>query len=564
MRALVRRSMGMGLMDGNGSSRFSRRAVIGAGGAAVVFGGAYSALRGASQRRIVSSSDNKTFNRGNGAEPDTLDPHYASTLTEDNIIGDMFLGLTTEDALGTPVPGAATGYTVSNGGLVYTFTLRDHTWSDGVPVTAQDFVYSYRRVLGPKTIAQYAVLLYPIKNARAVNIGKLPPEALGVRAIDDRTLEVEFAVQAPYARQFFMYFPLFAVPRHVVERHGDEWLRPQNIVTNGAYILKEWVPNDHILLVKNPRFYDADNVSIERVFYYPTSDYSAALKRFRAGEIDIQNGVPSEEIDWLKYNMPRALRSSPFMSIRYLTFNTRVKPFDDLRVRTALSLAIDREVVAGRVMRGGERPAYAFVPPHMPGYPGRAELRFRSMPMAARVQKARALLHEAGFGPKNPLTFDYNVYDTSDARLVSVALQAMWHSIGAEANIIPTDKKNHYNLLFKHAYSVAWAGYVADYLDAKDFLYQWLAGRNYMNYGGYNNPRFDALLAQSDTAQDPKVRAALLEQAEQLLLDDMIVAPLFNDVSRNLVSPAVEGWFGNDIDINRTRYLKLDRRRAEV
>ena len=551
-------------MDGSRRSRLSRRALIGAGGAAVAFGGAYSALRGSAERRIVSSFDAKTFNRGNGAEPDTLDPHFASTITEDNIIGDMFLGLTTEDALGTPVPGAAIGYTVSGNGLVYTFTLRDHVWSDGVPVTAQDFVYSFRRVLSPRTAAQYAVLLYPIKNAEAVNSGKLPPEAIGARALDDRTLEVEFGEQAPYARQFFMYFPMFAVPQHVVERHGEKWLLPQNIVTNGAYILKEWIPNDHILLVKNPRFYDADNVTIERVFYYPTSDYSAALKRFRTGEIDIQNGVPSEEIDWLKYNMPSVLHASPFMSIRYIVFNMAVKPLDDLRVRTALSLAIDREVIAGRVMHAGERPAYAFVPPHMPGYPGNAQLRFRNLSMAARVAKARALLREAGYGPHNPLAFDFNVYDTSDARLVSIALQAMWQSIGCEVNIVPSDKKDHYNLLYKRAFTVAWAGYVADYLDAKDFLFEWTAGRNAMNYGGYNNPQYDALLARSDAARDPAERATLLEMAEQRLLDDMVVAPLFNDVSRNLVSPAVRGWFGNDIDINRTRYLRLDRSRDEV
>lgn len=476
----------------------------------------------------------------------------------------MFLGLMTESAAGMPVPGVAQGYTVSDNGLIYTFTLRDHVWSDGVPVTANDFVYSYRRMLNPKTAAQYAVLLYPIKNARAVNTGTLPPEAVGVRALDSRTLQVEFAIQAPYAKQLFMYFPTFAVPQHAVERHGEKWLLPQNIVTNGAYILKEWVPNDHILLVKNPRFYDADNVAIERVFYYPTPDYSAALRRFRTGEIDIQNGVPSEEIDWLKYNMPSVLRASPFMSIRYLVFNTTVKPFNDLRVRTALSLAIDREIVAGRVMHAGERPAYAFVPPRMPGYPGNAQLRFRDMPMSARIAKARALLSEAGYGPHNPLAFDFNVYDTSDARLSSVALQAMWQSIGCEVNIVPSDKKDHYNLLFKRAFSVAWAGYVADYLDAKDFLFQWVGGRNMLNYGGYNNPQYDALICSSDHAPDPAERAALLEKAEQILLDDMIVAPLFNDVSRNLVSPAVQGWVGNDIDVNRTRYLRLDRSRAEV
>jgi len=551
-------------MDGRGKNRLSRRAIIGAGGAAAAIGAAYSAFRGSDQRRIVSRFDAQTFNRGNGAEPDTLDPHLASTINEDNIIGDMFLGLTAEDARGNPVPGAATDYTVSDDGLVYTFRLRDHVWSDGVPVTAHDFVFSYRRMLNPKTAAQYAVLLFPIRNAEAVNSGKLAPEKLGVRAIDDRTLEVEFSVEAPYAKQFFMYFPTFAVPQHVVERHGESWLRPQNIVTNGAYILKEWVPNDHILLVKNPRFYDAANVGIERVIYYPTADYSAALKRFRVGEIDIQNGVPSEEIDWLKHNMPSVLRANPFMSIRYIVFNTSARPFDDLRVRTAMSLAIDREVIAKRVMRAGESPAYAFVPPHMPGYPGKAQIGFRTMPMAARIEKAKSLLRDAGYGPHNPLTFDYNVYDTSDARLVSVALQAMWESVGAQVNIVPSDKKNHYNLLLRRGYSVAWAGYVADYLDAKDFLFQWQSSSTDMNYAAYGNPKFDRLLARSDVERDPVRRAVFLQEAEQLLLDDVAVSPLFNDVSRNLVSPAVEGWFGNDIDINRTRYLRLDRSHAAV
>jgi oligopeptide transport system substrate-binding protein len=548
----------------SGKNRLSRRAVIGTGGAVAAIGAAYSALRLSEQHRIVSRYGPHTFNRGNGAEPDTLDPHHASTINEDNIIGDMFLGLTTEDAHGNPVPGAATGYTVSDDGLVYTFTLRDHVWSDGVPVTAHDFVFSFRRMLDPKTAAQYAVLLFPIRNAEAVNGGKLPVEDIGVRARGDHTLEVEFSVEAPYAKQFFMYFPTFAVPRHVVERHGERWLRPQNIVTNGAYVLKEWVPNDHILLVKNPRFYDQANVAIERVYYYPTADYSAALKRFRVGDIDIQNGVPSEEIDWIKRNMPSVLSANPFMSTRYTVFNMRTAPFNDLRVREALSLAIDREVIAKRVMRAGERPAYAFIPPNMPGYPGKAEIRFRTMPMPARLEKAKSLLREAGYGPRNPLTFDYNVYDTSDARLVSQALQAMWQAIGAQVGIVASDKKDHYNLLLRRAYSVAWAGYVADYCDAKDFLFQWQSASMEMNYAGYGNRKFDTLLARSDVERNPARRAQLLESAEQILLDDVVVAPLFNDVSRNLVSPAVVGWYGNDIDINRTRYLKLDRSRASV
>jgi oligopeptide transport system substrate-binding protein len=550
-------------MAGVFGRRLSRRALFGAGAAAVC-GGAALALRGSGGGRLPVLYDSRTFNRGNGAEPDTLDPHLASTLNEDNIIGDMFLGLMTEDPRGNPAPGAADSYKASADGLVYTFKLRDHFWSDGEPVTAHDFVYSFRRILDPKTAGQYAAILYPIRNAQGVNAGKLLPETLGVRAPDDRTLEVEFAMEVPYASQLFTYFPTYPVPRHAIQRHGEKWLEPRNIVTNGAYLLEDWLPNDHITLVKNPLFYDAKNVAIERVVFYPTEDYSAALKRFRAGEIDVQNGVPSQEIDWLKYNMPSVLRASPFMATRYIVFNNHVKPFDDPRVRTALSLAINREIIANRVMRGGEQAAYAFVPPHMPGYPGTAQIRFRDMPMEARVEKAKSLLREAGFGPTNRLSFDFNVYDTTDTRLIAVALQAMWQTVGADANILPSDKKNHYNLLFKRAFSVAWAGYVADYADAKDFLFLLESSSRDLNYGGYANARYDSLLTVSDFESDPVARAHLLAQAEQMMLDDVPIAPVFNDVSRNLVSPAVQGWHGNLTDIHRTRHLRLDRTRAAV
>jgi len=543
-------------------SRLSRRAVIGASSLALAFGGAAFAFRGSGSGRHATNLDPHTLNRGNGPEPDTLDPQFASTVYESNIIGDMFLGLLTEDAHGEPVPGAAFGFTASNDGLIYTFHLREHTWSDGKPVTAHDYVYSYRRILDPKTAAQFAAILYPIVNAEAVNAGRLPVHELGVRAHDERTLEIRFAVEVPYVAQLFSHYATFAVPQHVVEQHGTHWLSPQTIVTNGAYILKEWVPNDHIVLVKNPKFYDARNVEIERINYYPTQDYSAALKRFRAGEFDVQTGVPSEEIDWLKYNMPGVLRVSPYMATQYIMFNVGAKPFDDVRVREALSLAVDREVVAGRVMHAGEKPAYAFVPPNMPGYPGQAQLGFRTMPMQARATKARALLQQAGFGSDNPLAFDFNVADTSDARLVSVALQAMWGAVGAQANITPLDEKNHYNLLLKRSYSVAWAGWVADYRDPKDFLMLCQSSSRDLNNSGYSNPKFDAAIAQSDLESDPVKRAHLLQDAEQMMLDDVPIAPVYNQVSRNLVSPIVSGWYGNDINLNRTRFLKLSRRRA--
>jgi len=290
--------------------RLSRRLLLSGASAAVLVGGTAFALRGSGAGHR-SDADAKTFNRGNAAEPDTLDPHLASASYENNIIGDMFLGLMTEDAAANAVPGAALSYSASPDGLVYTFKLRDHKWSDGVTVTAQDYVFSLRRILDPKTAGQYASILYPIENAEAVNGGKLPLDRLGARAIDDKTLEITFNVQVPYVDQLFTHYATFAVPQHVVELHGDRWLQPENIVTNGAYVLKEWVPNDHILLVKNPHFYDAQNVEIETVYFYPTQDFSAALKRFRGGELDMQNGVPSQEIAWTRSNLPGALHVSP-------------------------------------------------------------------------------------------------------------------------------------------------------------------------------------------------------------------------------------------------------------
>lgn len=542
-------------------SAMTRRGVLGAGGVAAAVAGTAFALRGSGQGRHAQV-DPRTLHRGNRAEPDTIDPHLATSQYEYEIVGDAFVGLMTENAASDPIPGAALGYDVSADGLVYTFKLRPHQWSDGTPVTAQDFVYSFRRVLSPKLASQCAAVLYPIRNAEEVNGGKLPAEALGVRAIDDKTLEIAFHIEVPYIAQLLTHPASFPVPRHVVEAHGAQWLEAGNAVCNGPYVPREWLPNDHLLLVKNPHFYDAKNVSIERVCYYPTEDYAAALKRFRAGELDVNIGVPSQEIAWVRQSLRSALHVVPYLVTQYVVFNVKQRPFDDVRVREALSLVIDREVIAEKVMRAGEQAAYSLVPPHMPSYPGTAHLACRGKPMRARVEHARALLAQAGFGPDNPLTFDYAIANETDPRLVAVALQAMWNEIGVHARIAPTDAKNHYNLLYRQEFSVAWAGWVADYRDAKNYLLLGQTSSKEMNNGGYSNPRFDALMDQSDRTADPKVRGQFLNAAEQIMLDDVALAPVFFGVSRTLVSPAVRGWVDNQINVNRTRFLSLDRSRS--
>jgi len=299
--------------------RLTRRAALAAGALAVAGGGVL-ALKGTSGRGYTfSTSDNKTLNRGNGNEPDTLDPHKAQGQWEYNVIGDMFMGLMTEGADGSPVPGAAVSYSASADGLTYTFKIRDHLWSDGTPVTAHDFVFSLRRIADPKTNAQYVSILYPIKNMQAVYEGKLRPEDVGARAIDDKTLEISFHFQVPYIAQLLTHFTSFAVPKHVVEKHGDDWLLPHNFASNGSYVLKEWIPNDHVRLVKNPHFYDHDKVKIETVNYYPTPDSQAAVKRFRGGEFDLlDDSLPPQQIDWLRANLAKELRLSPFILTQYV------------------------------------------------------------------------------------------------------------------------------------------------------------------------------------------------------------------------------------------------------
>ena len=329
-------------------------------------------------------------------------------------------------------------------------------------------------------------------------------------------------------------------------------------------MLKEWIPNDHVTLEKNPHFYDAARVKIERVVVHPTQDYAAALRRFRVGELDIDVDVPSQDIGWVKRNLPGVMRVAPYMLTEYVLFNVRAHPADDVRVRTALSLAIDREIVAARVMGAGEAAAYSFVPPHMPDYPQTAKLAFATLSMPERRAHAVALLAEAGYGPKKPLAFDFNINSDSTAHIVSVALQSMWKEIGAEVRILPSDEKDHYNLLEKQQFQVAWAEWVADYLDAKNFLILGATSASALNNGMWSNARFDALLARSDAIADAKARGACLAEAEQILLDDAAVAPVFFGVTRALVAPAVNGWTDNAVNIHRTRWLSLDRTPAQV
>ncbi len=502
----------------------------------------------------------QTIHIGNTGEPDTLDPHHAAGIWEDRIIGDAFMGLTTDAPDGSVIPGIAESWAVSDDGTVYTFELGEHVWSDGVPVTAEDFAFSFRRILDPETAAKYASVLYPVKNAQAINEGALPDlDALGVRALGERTLEIALEAPTPYFLELLTHYTTFAVPRHKVEELGDDWVKPGNLVSNGAYTIEEWVPNTHVKLVKNARFHDAGNVAIDTVFYMPTEDRSAALRRFRAGELDINTDIPSDQIDWLMQNMPEVVHISPELGIYYYAFNLREPPFDDPVVRQALSMAIDREAITDKVLRTGEVPAYSFVPPGVGNYPEPAFAEWKDVPHEQRVARAKELLAEAGLGPDNPLSLTLRYNTSENHKKVAIAVAAMWKQLGVETELFNNEVKVHYNDIQEGDFQVARAGWLADYNDPQNFLFLLESTSDKLNYAGYANPEFDALMQEAARTADLARRAETLRQAEAIAMADQPYVPIYYYVSKNLVAPHVQGWVDNVKNVHRTRFLRIER-----
>jgi oligopeptide transport system substrate-binding protein len=498
------------------------------------------------------------LNRGNGAEPKSLDPAVIDGIWEGQIAGDMLLGLTTEDASSHPIPGAAESWETSEDGLTWTFHLRDHTWSDGVPVTAEDFVFAWRRILDPNTAAPYAYYLYPIRNARDVNTGKQPQTALGAEARDAKTLVVRLDHPLPFMTEFLTHQSMYPVPRHAVEAKGTEWSRPGNFVSNGAYVLREWVPNDHITLTKNPRFYDAANVKIDVVNYYPTPDGDAALRRLRAGELDTQDPIPPLQIDFLRANMADALKITPTLTIAYASINLAHKPLDDVRIREALNLAVERETLVERILKLGDLPAYNMVPPGTANYPGGVAVRFKEMPFEQRLARAQALMRAAGFSPERPLRIALATTTNVVTRQTIAPLQEMWRKIYVDLEVSQSDTQVNYQKLEDGDYDIGTAVWIADYNDPSNFLDVLRTGGG-NNYGRYSNPRFDALLDQAAAERDLAKRGQMLAQAEQMMLDEYPLVFVRFMTQPAIVQPYVKGWIPSSKQLNRTRWLSIER-----
>ncbi len=533
--------------------RLRSRILVGIAAAALALG----ACGGPSQKQTAANLET-TLRRGVAATPDSVDPHKAQGTWENDIIGDMFIGLFTEDAKALPIPGIAESWVISDDQLTWTFKLKRTNWSDGQPLTAKDFEYSFRRLLDPKTIgAVYASVQYPIKNAEAVNSGKLSVDQLGVKALDDYTLEVKLEHPAPYLPGLLKHYTAFPAPMHVVEKLGDQWTRPENIVVNGAYKLAQWRSGDFIRLVKSDAFSDAANVCFNEIIYSFQSDHDAVVRRAEAGDIDMNTFFPTGQIEETKKKLPGWPRVSPMMANTYVSPNVTKPPFDDARVRKAIALAMDREYITKDILRGGEIPAYGFVPEGINGYTNPAKFSWKDMPREQRLAEAKTLLEQAGYGPNKPLSFEYLFRASGNNPRIAPVLQDNWKEIApwVDAQIRQVETKDLYKQLQQKDFTLSDAGWVADYDDPYNFLYLLDSRTGPMNYGGYANPAYDKLIDASNLELDPAKRGALLHDAEQMMLDETGIIPLLVRVTQDIVSPDITGYEDNPSDIHRVRYL---------
>ena len=505
------------------------------------------------------------LHRGNGGEPQTLDQAHTSIDVEANILKDLYEGLTVYDAAGTIIPGVAESWTVSDDGLTYTFKLRaDAKWSNGDPVTANDFIFSFRRIEDPATAAGYATILYPIKNAEAINTATadkpMAVDQLGMRAVDDKTLEITLERPTPYFLELLAHQTALPVHPASIEKLGEGFVKPGSMISNGAYVLAENVANDHITLTKNPDYYGAASVKIDKVIYYPTEDQAAAVRRFQAGELDVQYQFPADQTEFLKGQLgDGVVHVAPNLATYYYVFDTRHAPFDDVRVRRALSMAVDRDFLASKIYANAQLPTYSFVPPGISGYtPAQAD--FASMSQLDREDEAKKLLTEAGYGDGGkPLKIQIRYNTNANHEKVATAVADNWKALGADVSLLNLDVKSHYAYLQEGGtFDVARAGWAADYADPENFLFLDISTNKTFNYGHYDNPKFDDLMQQSYAERDRTKREQILHDAEVVLMQDQPIAPLMVSASLWLISPKVKGFVDNAVNFHLTRYMSIE------
>ncbi len=496
--------------------------------------------------------------RGIGPDPDSLDPQRARSVESQNILRDLCEGLTTLDKNAAVAPGVATAWSRSPDGMSYKFQLRpDARWSNGDRVVAADFVAALRRLVDPATASGYAQVIDVIANATDIIAGKKPPETLGVTAPDDATVVVQLANPAPYLPGLLSHTSTCPVHRPTLAARGDSFARPGVMVSNGAFVLKEWIQNSHITATRNHYYWNDAHTRLEMVKYLLIADENAELTRYRAGELHITAVVPRGQFDWIQANLASELHVSPQLNTYYYGFNLRRAPFKDKPgLRRALSLVIDREKLAQLVLRVGEVPAYGWVPPGVDNYTSQT-FDYKGEPLSARIAEARRLYSQAGYSSSNPLRFELRYNSGEVHTKLAVAIASAWkEALGVEARLTAVEFKSLLQDIDRGDVELFRSSWVGDYNDPYTFL-QYLKSDFGINLPHYRNADYDLLLTRAAAEVDPQKRRALLEQAERLMLSDHPLIPIYFYVNKHLVKPEVDGWYDNIMNVVYSKDLGL-------
>ena len=497
---------------------------------------------------------------GNGTEIRDLDPHIDISYNDYNVLIALFEGLTViDEATSQPVPGIAEKWDISPDGLVYTFHLRDSQWSNGDPLTADDFAFSLQRILEPKLASEYSYMCYAVSGAEDYNEGKLKDFShVGVQVVDAKTLKLTLARPTPYFLAIVAHQAWFPVNKKVVMQFGDPfrrdtgWTRAKNFVGNGPYIVDEWAPDQRFVVKKNPRYWNAGETKLQGVVFYPIANEKTEEADFRAGQMHITYDVLPDRIDHYRHESPDQVRIDPFLESFMLRFNVTKKPFDDKRVRQALARAIDREAIATSVLRGSRIPAYNLTPPNTAGYTCSAKI-------PTDYAAARKLLADAGF--PNGRGFPHVDMEMNTDPINAVILEAIQQTWRKELNIdvgiTQTEFRVYLDDMHRLAFQILRSRWVGDYDDPSTFTDMFISTSG-NNDTGWANAEYDKLIDQSNHELDQKKRFQILNRAETLLLDEAPIAPVFFGTRTFLINPHVKGWVPSLLGIHRYQKVWLD------
>jgi oligopeptide transport system substrate-binding protein len=516
---------------------------------------------GRRETRVEFGNREQVLYKGNGTEPAELDPQIVTGVTEHHTIMALLEGLVTEDPVDLhPVPGVAERWDISADGRIYTFHLRPNAkWSNGDPVTARDFLESYKRILTGSLASEYAYMHFVVTNAEAYNQGKLTDfSQVGYKALDDHTFQITLAEATPYFLSLMNHSSWFPVHLPTLRKYGkpyergNKWTRPGHYVGNGPFVLHDWKVNSVVIAKKSPTYWDRAQVRLNEIRFFPIDSADTEERAFRSGQLHITETIPLSKIEVYKRKQPELIHIEPYLGIYFYRINVTKPPLNDKRVRQALVASIDREAIVEKITRGGQLPAYHFTPPGTAGYQSRARI-------PNDLARAKKLLAEAGYPEGRGFPKVELLFNTSEAhRSIAEAIQQMWKvNLGIDVQLVNQEWKVYLDSQHTLNYQLCRSAWIADYVDPNSFLDMWLTGGG-NNDTGWSNAEYDRLIAQAARESNPERRIEIFQRAEALLLDELPLIPIYFYTRVGLRRPEVKGYYPNILDNHPYKYIYLE------